>query len=89
MMQTDEPLPLFLRIIDADPHCRLAGRQRLETRIETFSWQWRFLLMIAIARKLTSKKSGLSVVCSKFVHQGNRGRILHLNRSANALLLRP
>ena len=34
-----DPLPLFLRIIDADPHRRhhLAGRQRPETRIETLS----------------------------------------------------
>jgi hypothetical protein len=43
--ETDDPLPLFLRIIDADPHWRhhLAGRQRPETRIETLSWQWRFM----------------------------------------------
>jgi hypothetical protein len=43
-MQTDDPLPLFLGVIDADPHWRhyLAGRQQPETRIETFSWQWQF-----------------------------------------------
>jgi hypothetical protein len=58
MTETDDPLPLFLRIIDADPHWRhhLAGRQRPETRIETLSWQWRFLLMIAIERELNSKR---------------------------------
>jgi hypothetical protein len=51
-------------MVDADPHWRhyLAGRQRPETRIETFSWYWRFLLMIALVRQLISKESGLSAI---------------------------
>jgi hypothetical protein len=44
---TDDRVPPFFRIVDADPHWRhyLFERQRPETRIETMSWYWRFLLM--------------------------------------------
>ena len=43
---TDDPLPLFVRMADADPRLRhyLFGRQRLGMRIERLSWYWRFLL---------------------------------------------
>ena len=36
---TNDPLPLFLRIADADPHLRryLFGRQRTRTRMEAMS----------------------------------------------------
>jgi hypothetical protein len=52
---TDDWVPPFFRIVDADPHWRhyLFGRQRPETRVETMSWYWRFLLMMTLVRKLT------------------------------------
>jgi len=61
---TNDPLPLFFRIADADPHLRryLFGRQRPGTRMEVLSWYWRFLLMIILARRLNSGESGLSTI---------------------------
>jgi TniQ protein len=61
---TNDPLPLFFRIADADPHLRryLFGRQRPGTRMEAMSWYWRFLLMIILARRLNSRESGLSTI---------------------------
>jgi hypothetical protein len=61
---TNDPLPPFFRIADADPHlCRyLFGRQRPGTRMEALSWCWRFLLMIVLARRLKSRKSGLATI---------------------------
>jgi hypothetical protein len=55
----DDPPPPFFRIADADPHLRyyLFGRQRPETRLETLSWYWRFLLMIILVRRLGSRES--------------------------------
>jgi hypothetical protein len=51
---TDDRVPPFLRIVDADPHWRhyLFGRQRPEARVETMSWYWRFLLMMTLVRQL-------------------------------------
>src|ERR1700722_14137172 len=51
---TQDPLPLFARIADADPRLRhyLFGRQRPGARIERLSWYWRFLLMIVLLRQL-------------------------------------
>ena len=51
---TDDRVPPFFRIIDADPHRRhyLFGSQRPETRVETMSWYCRFLLMMTLARQL-------------------------------------
>jgi hypothetical protein len=64
MTAINDPLPLFFRIVDADPHLRryLFGRQRPETRMEALSWYWRFLLMIILARRLNSGESGLSMI---------------------------
>ncbi len=63
---TDDRVPPFFRIVDADPNWRhyLFGRQRPETRVETMSWYWRFLLMMTLVRKLTCKfkESGLSTI---------------------------
>jgi hypothetical protein len=61
---TNDPLPLFCRIADADPHLRryLFGRQRPGTRMEAMSWYWRFLLMIILVRRLNSRESGLSTI---------------------------
>ena len=61
---TNDPLPLFCRIADADPHLRryLFGRQRPGTRMEAMSWYWRFLLMIILARRLNSRESRLSTI---------------------------
>jgi hypothetical protein len=61
---TNDPLPLFFRIADADPHLRryLFGRQRPGTRMEAMSWYWRFLLMIILVRQLNSRESGLSTI---------------------------
>jgi hypothetical protein len=60
----NDPLPLFFRIADADPHLRryLFGRQRPGTRMEVLSWYWRFLLMIILARRLNSGESGLFTI---------------------------
>jgi hypothetical protein len=54
-MPTADRMPLFFQIVDADPHWRhyLFGRQRPETRVETLSWYWRFLLMMTLVRQLT------------------------------------
>ena len=51
---TDDRVPPFFRIIDADPHRRhyLFGSQRPETRVETMSWYCRFLLLMTLARQL-------------------------------------
>jgi TniQ len=61
---TNDPVPLFFRIADADPHLRryLFGRQRPGTRMEAMSWYWRFLLMIILVRQLNSRESGLSTI---------------------------
>jgi hypothetical protein len=61
---TNDPLPPFFRIADADPHLRryLFGRQRPGTRMEAMSWYLRFLLMIILVRKLNSRESGLSTI---------------------------
>jgi hypothetical protein len=61
---TDHPLPPFFRMADADPHLRyyLVGRQRPETRVETLSWYWRFLLMIIVVRQPSSRESELSTI---------------------------
>jgi hypothetical protein len=63
---TNDPLPLFCRIADADPHLRryLFGRQRPGTRMKAMSWYWRFLflLMILLVRRLNSRESGLSTI---------------------------
>jgi hypothetical protein len=61
---TNDPLPLFLRIADADPHLRhyLFGGQRPGRRMEVMSWYWRFLLMIILVRQLNSRASGLSTI---------------------------
>jgi hypothetical protein len=61
---TNDPVPLFFRIADADPHWRryLFGRQGPGTRMEAMSWYWRFLLMIILIRQLNSRKSGLSTI---------------------------
>jgi hypothetical protein len=67
-MPTDDRVPPFLRIFDADPQRRryLFGRQRPDTRVEAISWYWRFLLMMTLVRKLSwtckFKKSGLSTI---------------------------
>ena len=55
---TQDPLPLFVRIADADPRLRhyLFGRQRPGMRIERLSWYWRFLLMIVLVRHLNSSQ---------------------------------
>ncbi len=52
---TDDRVPPFLRIFDADPQWRryLFGRQRPETQVEAMSWYWRFLLMMTLVRKLS------------------------------------
>jgi hypothetical protein len=63
--RTDGPLPLFVRIADADPRLRryLFGRQRPGMRIERLSWYWRFLLMIVLMRQLNSREeTGLSTI---------------------------
>jgi hypothetical protein len=51
---TDDRVPPFFRIIDADPHRRhyLFGSQRPETRVETMSWYCRFLLMMTLVHQL-------------------------------------
>jgi hypothetical protein len=51
-MATDDRVPPFLRIFDADPQWRryLFGRQRPETQVEATSWYWRFLLMMTLVR---------------------------------------
>jgi hypothetical protein len=61
---TNDLLPLFCRIADADPRLRryLFGRQRPGMRVVAMSWYWRFLLMIILARRLNSRKSGLSTI---------------------------
>ena len=61
---TNDPLPLFCRIADADPHLRrfLFGRQRPGRRMEAMSWYWRFLLMNILVRRLNSRESGLSTI---------------------------
>jgi hypothetical protein len=65
---TDDRVPPFLRIFDADPQWRryLFGRQRPEPQIEAMSWYWRFLLMMTLVRKLSwtckFKESGLSTI---------------------------
>jgi len=65
---TDDRVPPFLRIFDADPQWRryLFGRQRPETQVEAMSWYWRFLLMMTLVRKLSwtckFKESGLSTI---------------------------
>ena len=55
---TDDRVPLFVRIADADPRLRhyLFGRQRPGMRIERLSWYWRFLLMIVLVRQLNSRE---------------------------------
>src|SRR5208283_5052110 len=55
---TDDRVPLFVRIADADPRLRhyLFGRQRPGMRIERLSWYWRFLLMIVLVRHLNSRE---------------------------------
>ena len=55
---TDDLLPLFVRMADADPRLRyyLFGRQRPGMRIERLSWYWRFLLMIILVRQLNSRE---------------------------------
>jgi hypothetical protein len=60
----DDPLPLFFRMADADPHLRyyLVGRLRPQTGIETLSWYWRFLLMIILVRQLRSKEAEPSTI---------------------------
>jgi hypothetical protein len=72
---TDDRVPPFLRIFDADPQWRryLFGRQRPETHVEAMSWYRRFLLMMTLVRKLSwtckFKESGLSAVnghCLRF-----------------------
>jgi predicted ATPase len=52
----------------AGPHLRyyLVGRQRPETRVETLSWYWRFLLMIIVVRQLSSRESELSTILVQF-----------------------
>jgi hypothetical protein len=57
---TNDPLPLFCRIADSDPHLRryLFGRQRSGKRME----DWRFLLMTILVRRLNSRESGLSTI---------------------------
>ena len=64
MTPTNDPLPLFCRIADADPHLRryLFGRQRPGTRMEAMSWYWPFLLMIILVRRLNSREWGLSKI---------------------------
>jgi hypothetical protein len=64
MTASNDPLPLFFRMADADPHLRryLFGRQRPGMRMEALSWYWRFLLMIILARRLNSRESGLSTI---------------------------
>jgi hypothetical protein len=65
---TDDRVPPFLRIFDADPNWRryLFGRQRPETQVKAMSWYWRFLLMMTLVRKLSwtcrFKESGLSTI---------------------------
>jgi hypothetical protein len=63
---TDDPLPRFFRLADADPYLRhyLLGRQRPGTRIETLSWYWRFLMMIILVRQLSAAVYDLSTVQS-------------------------
>ena len=55
----NDRVPPFLRIVDADPHWRhyLFGRQRPETAVETMSWYWRFLLMMALVRQLNRTRT--------------------------------
>ena len=68
---TNDRLPLFCRIADADPHLRryLFGRQRPGTRMEAMSWYWRFLLMIILVRQLAFQRVGavynLRTVCPR------------------------
>jgi len=66
---TDNPLPLFFRIADADPHLRryLFGRQRPGTRMEALSWYWRVLLMIILVRQLNSRESALATTQSRIM----------------------
>ena len=47
---TDDRVPPFLRIVDADPQWRryLFERQRPDTRVEEMSWYWRFLPMLTL-----------------------------------------
>ena len=61
---TDDLLPPFVRIIEADPRWShyLVRRPRPEPRVETFSWHWRFLLMIALVRRLSFRVSGLFMI---------------------------
>jgi hypothetical protein len=65
---TNDPLPLFLRIADADTYLRryLFGRQRPGTRMEAISWYWRFLLMNTLVRRLNSRDRG----CLRFKETG-------------------
>jgi hypothetical protein len=55
---TDDRVPLFVRIADADPRLRryLFGRHRPGMRIERLSWYWRFLLMIVLVRQLIPER---------------------------------
>ena len=61
---TNDPVPLFCRIADADPHLRrfLFGGQRPGRRMEAMSCYWRFLLMNILVRRLNSRESGLSTI---------------------------
>jgi len=61
---TEDPLPLFVRIADADPRLRhyFSDDSVLGMRIEKLSWYWRFLLMIVLVRQLNSRESGLSTI---------------------------
>jgi hypothetical protein len=60
----EDAWPPFVRIIEADPRWShyLVRRQRPEPRVETFSWHWRFLLMIALMRRLDFQDAGQSTI---------------------------
>ncbi len=61
---TNDPVPPFCRIADADPHLRrfLFGGQRPGRRMEAMSCYWRFLLMNVLVHRLNSRESGLSTI---------------------------
>jgi hypothetical protein len=55
---TNDPVPPFCRIADADPHLRrfLFGGQRPGRRMEAMSCYWRFLLMNILVSRLNSRE---------------------------------
>ena len=70
---TNDPVPLFCRIADADPHLRrfLFGGQRPGRRMEATSCYWRFLLMNMTPPQPLSNSATLK---NKEIEDGNAAR---------------